>query len=113
IGAGAHSKISSADRIVREVRWKQPKQYLAQVSEGAPLLEDTEVARDAVGVEFMLNALRLTEGVRASMFEERTGYPIAIVQRELAEGVRRGLLDPDPAVIRATALGRRFLNRLT
>ena len=30
IGAGAHAKLSFPDRIVRQVRWKQPKQYLAQ-----------------------------------------------------------------------------------
>ena len=60
----------------------------------------------------MLNALRLTDGVAAASFAERTGYSLAIVQRELSEAVRRGLLDPDPATIRPTALGRRFLNDL-
>jgi oxygen-independent coproporphyrinogen-3 oxidase len=112
IGAGAHSKLSLPDRVFRQVRWKQPKHYLEQVGRGLPLQEETAVTRDDVGFEFMLNALRLCEGVTASSFAERTGYPLAIVERELGEAVRRGLVDADPATIRPTALGRRFLNDL-
>ncbi len=112
IGAGAHSKLSFADRIVREVRWKQPKQYLAQAAAGASVMERTEVTRDDVGFEFMLNALRLTEGVPSALFAERTGLPLALIAREVAEAARRGLLDPDPAWLKPTALGRRFLNDL-
>jgi oxygen-independent coproporphyrinogen-3 oxidase len=112
IGAGAHSKLSFADRIVRQVRHQQPKQYLAQVAAGAPLLEDAVVARKDVGFEFMLNALRLTEGVPSSLFAERTGYPLALVSDGLAAAAARGLIEADPAVLRPTALGRRFLNDL-
>ena len=112
IGAGAHSKVSFPDRIVRQIRFKQPRQYLERASAGAPLLEETEIARDDVGFEFMLNALRLTDGVPASLFAERTGYPLALVARELALATARGLLESDPTNIRPTALGRRFLNDL-
>jgi len=112
IGAGAHSKLSFADRIVRQVRYKQPKQYLDQVAAKEPVTEEGVVARADVGFEFMLNALRLTEGVPLSLFTERTGHPIALVQRELAAAETRGLLERDPATIRPTALGRRFLNDL-
>ncbi len=77
-----------------------------------PLLEETPVTREAIGFEFMLNALRLTSGVEVSLFAAHTGYPISIVQREMQEALRRGLLDEDPTVIRATTLGRRFLNDL-
>jgi putative oxygen-independent coproporphyrinogen III oxidase len=111
IGAGAHSKLSFADRIVREVRWKQPQQYLIKAAAGEPRMEQHEVARDDVGFEFMLNALRLSEGVAASTFAERTGYPIAIVSRPIEQGVQRGLLVADPSRIAATELGFRFLNR--
>jgi oxygen-independent coproporphyrinogen-3 oxidase len=111
VGAGAHAKVSFPDRIVREVRMKQPRQYLAGVSAGDAVLERREVARDEVGFEFMLNALRLADGVPSAMFAERTGCPLAIVARALEEGARRGLLDPDPSRIVATPLGRRFLNR--
>jgi len=112
IGAGAHSKLSFPDRIVRQVRWRQPKQYLEKVAAGAPLMDNAEVSRDDVGFEFMLNALRLTAGVPAALFAERTGYPLALVAHGLEAAVARGLLASDPTVIRPTALGRRFLNDL-
>jgi oxygen-independent coproporphyrinogen-3 oxidase len=112
IGAGAHSKLSHPDRVVRQMRWKNPQQYLERAPRGEAVQEETTVTRNDIGFEFMLNALRLTDGVPASLFAERTGYPLAIVEREIAEATRRGLLDPDPAVIRATPLGARFLNDL-
>jgi oxygen-independent coproporphyrinogen-3 oxidase len=112
IGAGAHSKLSFPDRIVRQIRHKQPKQYLAQVAAGTPLLEDAVVARKDVGFEFMLNVLRLNDGVPSSLFAERTGYPLALVGEALAAASARGLVEPDPAVLKPTALGARFLNDL-
>jgi len=111
IGAGAHAKISLPDRIVREVRWKQPRQYLQKVAAGEPRMARHEVRRDEIGFEFMLNALRLSGGVAASTFAERTGYPLAIVSRAIEAGVERGLLVADPTRIAATELGARFLNR--
>ena len=113
IGAGAHSKISFADRIERAVRYKQPRQYLENALAHAPLLETTMVTRDDVGFEFMLNALRLTDGVPTPLFAERTGMPLAIVAGAIDEAVRRGLMEPGPAQLCATPLGRRFLNDLT
>ncbi len=112
LGAGAHSKISFADRIVRELRWKQPKQYMAKVAEGSPVQERHDVAREDVGFEFMLNALRLTEGVPSSLFAERTGYPLALVAHALEAATRKGLVEPDPARLVPTELGRRFQNDL-
>jgi len=70
------------------------------------------VARRDLPFEFMLNALRLTQGVPASLFAERTGLPLSMAAEPIAEAVRRGLLDPDPTFLRPTALGRRFLNDL-
>jgi oxygen-independent coproporphyrinogen-3 oxidase len=112
IGAGAHSKLSFPDRVVRELRWKQPQRYLEQVARGAPLQEQASVARRDLPFEFMLNALRLTQGVPASLFAERTGLSLSAAAQPIAEAVRRGLLDADPALLRPTALGRRFLNDL-
>ena len=110
IGAGAHSKLSFPDRIVRQLRFKQPKQYMEQVADGRPLQEEAAVSRADVGFEFMLNALRLVDGVPAALFAERTGYPLSLVARGLDAATRKGLLEPDPAVVQPTALGRRFLN---
>jgi putative oxygen-independent coproporphyrinogen III oxidase len=112
IGAGAHSKLSFANRIVRQLRWKQPKQYLEKIAEGVPLQEEAEVARADVGFEFMLNALRLTAGVPAALFAERTGYPLSLVARQIEAATHKGLLEPDPASLTPTELGRRFLNDL-
>ena len=112
IGAGAHSKLSFADRVVRHVRYKQPKQYLERIAAGTPLLEEHAVTRDDIGFEFMLNALRLTEGVPATLFAERTGCPLSLVQQGLEAAEARGLMERDPRVLRPTALGRRFLNDL-
>jgi oxygen-independent coproporphyrinogen-3 oxidase len=112
IGAGAHSKLSFADAIVRQMRWKQPQQYLARAAKGLPIQEEAEVTRADVGFEFMLNALRLAEGVPTSLFTERTGFSLSLVSREIEIASRKGLLEPEPAVIKPTALGRRFLNDL-
>src|SRR5215468_9993847 len=112
IGAGAHSKLSFPDRVLRQIRYRQPEQYLVQVERGAPLLEAHEVAVGEISFEFMLNALRLCDGVPVTLFGERTGLPISVVQKELDEAERRGLIERDHQHIRPTELGRRFLNDL-
>jgi oxygen-independent coproporphyrinogen-3 oxidase len=112
IGAGAHSKLSFPDRVMREIRWKQPKRYLEAVTQGTPVQESVEVSRGDLPFEFMLNALRLTAGVPASLFVERTGLPLSVIAQPIAEATRKGLLDPDPALLAPTLLGRRFLNDL-
>jgi len=112
IGAGAHSKLSFPQRIVRQVRPRQPQQYLEAIARGAPLAEEREVSRVDVGFEFMLNALRLADGFPVAQFVQRTGLALAVVQRDLDEAERRGLLERDHERIRPTPLGRRFLNDL-
>jgi oxygen-independent coproporphyrinogen-3 oxidase len=112
IGAGAHAKLSFADRIVRQLRWKQPKQYMEKIEAGEPLQEEISVLREDVGFEFMLNALRLLDGVPTSLFAERTGYPIALVAHAIDTAARKGLLEPDPSLLKPTELGRRFQNDL-
>ncbi|HEX4522044.1 MAG TPA: radical SAM family heme chaperone HemW [Casimicrobiaceae bacterium] len=112
IGAGAHSKLSFQRRVVRQVRHKQPQHYIEEAERGLPLAEDRTVERHEIGFEFMLNALRLTEGVPGALFAERTGFPITLVQKALAEAERRGLMVRDHQHIRPTLLGQRFLNDL-
>ncbi|HEX8012655.1 MAG TPA: radical SAM family heme chaperone HemW [Casimicrobiaceae bacterium] len=112
IGTGAHSKLSFPERVVRQVRYKQPQQYLDEVARRQPLLEEHEVPRSEIGFEFMLNALRLTGGVPASLFAERTGFPLTIVGKALEQAQARGLLAHDHERIRPTPLGQRFLNDL-
>ena len=112
IGAGAHSKISSAQKIIRQMRYKQPKEYLSQAAGGMPVQEEHEIASRDLGFEFMMNALRLIDGFPAGLFEERTGLPIVSVQRELDEAERRGLIVRDHRKIAPTLRGQRYLNDL-
>ena len=108
IGAGAHGKLSFADHVTRHERAKQPREYLAQA--GSALQKP--IAVKALPFEFMLNALRLVQGVPVTHFEERTGLPLAAVARKLALAEDKGLLEKDPARIRPTRQGRLFLNEL-
>lgn len=113
IGAGAHSKISFAGKIVRQMRYKQPKEYLARAQAGESLLQtQQELTVTDRGFEFMMNALRLSGGFDTALFQERTGLPIRAVQRQLDEAEQRGLLVHDHLRIKPTVLGRRFLNDL-
>ena len=112
IGAGAHGKLSFRDRIARTARWKQPKEYLERIAEGRPMQESREVERADLVFEFMMNALRLTEGFAVGSFVERTGLQIAAAEKPLREAEARGLISRDYERIRPTDLGQRFLNDL-
>ncbi len=112
IGAGAHSKISFPHRIVRQMRYKQPKAYLEQTKQGQPIQEECEIGRDDLGFEFMLNALRLTDGFEVNLFAERTGLALNVIEKPLNEAEAKGLLYRDHKIIKPTELGKRFLNDL-
>ena len=112
IGAGAHSKISFRDRIVRQMRYKQPREYLQKVASGVPCLTDQEVETEALPFEFMMNALRLTDGVDRTMFAERTGLAIASIAAPLRRAVELGLLVDSHQRLQPTLKGQRFLNDL-
>jgi putative oxygen-independent coproporphyrinogen III oxidase len=112
IGAGAHSKISFPDRILRELRHKQPRAYMEQVAAGTPVQSRHEVGDGERPFEFMMNALRLTGGFPLSLFAERTGLPITVIARELALAEERGLIARDHVHMRPTLRGQRFLNDL-
>ncbi len=112
IGAGAHSKLSFPDRIARQMRYKQPKQYMESAAAGNAVQESHDVSADEIGFEFMMNALRLNNGFSVALFEERTGMPLTSVLKQLEEAERRGLITRDHQRIAPTALGRRFLNDL-
>jgi putative oxygen-independent coproporphyrinogen III oxidase len=112
IGAGAHSKLSFPHRIIRQMRYKQPKAYLEQAGKGTPVQEEFEIGRSDLGFEFMLNALRLNQGFEVNLFAERTGLTLNAVEKALNEAENKGLLYRDHRIIRPTELGRRFLNDL-
>ena len=112
IGAGAHSKLSFPSRILRQARLRQPAGYIEGALRGAPLAESAEVGRGELPFEFMLNALRLSGGVAAQLFGERTGLPMSAVEPALRRAEQRGLLAVDTGRIAPTELGRRFLSDL-
>ncbi|MFN3545197.1 MAG: radical SAM family heme chaperone HemW [Thiobacillus sp.] len=112
IGAGAHSKLSFHDRIVRQMRVKHPQQYLQAVQTGTHVADTRTLTRGDLPFEFMMNALRLVEGVPSELFEARTGLPLAIASAMLERARSKGLLDRDALRLRATPRGQRFLNDL-
>ncbi|KDD25637.1 putative coproporphyrinogen dehydrogenase [Bordetella bronchiseptica MBORD785] len=114
LGPGAHGKLSFHDRIERQARLRNPDSWMqrAMARDGSHVAESRVVGAGELPFEFMLNALRLKEGVAASSFGERTGLSLAAIAHQLEAATRRGLLDADPTRLRATALGWRFLNDL-
>ena len=112
IGAGAHSKLSFPDRITRQMRYKQPREYLRRVAAGEAIQTSQDISANDLPVEFMMNALRLTDGVERRLFSERTGLPITTVRAQLAQAVQAGLMVDSAGRLQATLRGQRFLNDL-
>jgi putative oxygen-independent coproporphyrinogen III oxidase len=112
IGAGAHGKLSFAHRILRTAKLRQPESYMAGCEAGAPLAEEHEVGTKELPFEYMMNALRLTEGFAVREFGERTGLPLSAAEAALNEAERKGLITRDHLRIAPTERGRLFLNEL-
>ena len=112
IGAGAHSKLSFPDRILRQMRFKHPREYMQKTAAGSPVQAAHAVSPKDRGFEFMMNALRLAEGFKVALFAERTGLALSAVERPLREALERGLITRDHVHIAPTRRGQRFLNDL-
>ena len=116
IGAGAHSKLSFAHRIVRQVRFREPRLYMQNALDGSlpgrAVAQDDDIRRADLPFEFMLNALRLCEGFDLPTFTERTGLPTNTVQAKLQEAQRRGLVEREGERVRASEKGFDFLSDL-
>jgi oxygen-independent coproporphyrinogen-3 oxidase len=114
IGAGAHGKITLPAEAAIERRTKQrnPRTYVELAgSVDAATVERIDVPGEIV-LEFMMNALRLPEGVTIACYEERTGQPFSAIEKPAEEARRRGWLAADPAMLRPTAAGLQVLNAL-
>ncbi|HET7562369.1 MAG TPA: radical SAM family heme chaperone HemW [Rhodanobacteraceae bacterium] len=115
IGAGAHGKISgpllTGDMQIQR-RWKtrSPVAYLQSAGSAQRIGGDDEIAPGALPFEFMLNALRLNDGIGTEVFNARTGLDAAAIAAPRQEACARGWLVDDPARLQPTPLGRRFLN---
>ncbi len=113
IGAGAHGKISFPDKITRQVRERHPETYMQSMeTQGNALVESKEVPVTDLPFEFMLNTLRLTDGVATNTFSERTGLPLNVISKGLDEATKKGLLDSNPSLLKGTTQGLRYLNNL-
>ncbi|MCX8145749.1 MAG: radical SAM family heme chaperone HemW [Azovibrio sp.] len=112
IGAGAHSKLTLHDRVLRQMRHKHPETYLKAVAAGQPVQEESTVAAAQLPFEFLMNALRLNGGFSPALFEARTGQSLSTLRPGLAAAAAEGLLHLTPDWIQPTDTGRRFLNRL-
>lgn len=112
IGAGAHSKLSFAHRVLRQVRLRDPKRYMQVAQKGSAVSLEQEVSRSELPFEFMLNALRLADGFELSLFAERTGLPMSSIESGLAQGLKQGLLQRELNHVKPTVRGFDFLNDL-
>ena len=112
IGAGAHGKLSFAQRIVRQVRWREPAMYMERALAGQALSNETVVTAAELPFEYLLGALRLAEGFEPARFAERTGQSIAVIDAGLQRALARGLIEYDGARWRPTPRGLDFLSDL-
>jgi len=112
IGAGAHSKLSFAHRIVRQVRHRDPRLYMDKALAMDCVASSLEVPRADLPFEFMLNATRLKDGFSLAHFLERTGLPISALEPGLAQAEVAGLIERDLASVVPTVRGFDFLNDL-
>ncbi len=114
LGPGAHGKLSFHDRIERQARQRNPEGWMraALAGDASHISERRQLKTADLPFEFMLNALRLEEGVAATLYTERCGLPLASMNQALQLATQRGLLLENPLRLQATDLGWRFLNEL-
>jgi len=114
IGAGAHGKITDAAtaRVTRTAKVKLPRSYLDRAQRGESFGTIDPVATAQLPFEFMLNALRMNDGISIAKFAERTGLPRDAIDAPLGRALAQGWIDPDDAWLRPSERGRRFLNDL-
>jgi putative oxygen-independent coproporphyrinogen III oxidase len=112
IGAGAHSKLSFHDKITRETRHKHPKAFMENAENGNATDNIWTIEKSELGFEFMMNALRLTNGFETKLFHERTGLPWQAVFMRVTEALNKGLITQDLNRLQPTLLGQRYLNNL-
>ena len=117
IGAGAHSKLSFHDKIIRQTRHKHPNRYLEHAINGEAIDQEWSIPKDELSFEFMMNALRLIDGFELDLFEQRTGLSPMLINNKLKKAQEKGLIEqkrsPENRIlIKPTLLGQRFLNEL-
>ena len=112
IGAGAHGKITLPDQnsIIRSAKTRLPKHYLNQ--DTSALTSDTPIAQNQLALEFMMNGLRLTAGVKKDLLNSRTGLSTDQIEDKIEQLNQEGFLKHHPSNYCTTDLGARFLDTL-
>ncbi|MDB2620685.1 radical SAM family heme chaperone HemW [Porticoccaceae bacterium] len=110
VGAGAHGKITlpTQNEIIRTAKTRQPDHYLAKL--GSPEILSKAISLDEMAQEFMMNGLRLKQGVSREYFTQRTGLDFHSVDKIVLRLQSQGLLEQDTDRYRTTPLGYQFLN---
>ncbi|MEI2557443.1 radical SAM family heme chaperone HemW [Acinetobacter pittii] len=108
IGAGAHGKVTQPDGVYRFQKTRLPKDYLAKVP--AEHLQMKKIEAEELPFEFMMNALRLNDGVKAELYEQRTGLSLDHLNEVLTSLRARKLLVDDVSRLACTEQGHIFLN---
>ncbi len=111
IGAGAHGKLTQEQGITRRWKKRQPADYIKSAAQGDALSGSKRIMEDELVFEFILNALRLREGVPANLFSERTGLSLTQL-RERCREIDPALLLIDDQAVRATDLGYRYIDEI-
>ena len=112
-GAGAHSKITlTNDTIVRERRFSNPESFISHALAGNAVAESRVVEKDEQAFEFMLNVLRLKEGVDSALLTQRTHLTMEDIQENLNRARGLGLMPEGASRIKATGKGWAFLSDL-
>ncbi len=114
IGAGAHSKITQVaeNKIERVTRHKIPKRYIELAGTRAAVTSTKVLTDNELPLEFMMNALRLTAGIKTHLFFERTGLFLESVGKELNMAKDHGFIDWQTSILKPSAKGRQYLNEL-
>jgi putative oxygen-independent coproporphyrinogen III oxidase len=112
IGAGAHAKLTDADSgaVRRRAKQRTPRAYLEHAASPRGIVNDALVEARDLPFEYMMNALRLIDGVPRAVFAQRTGLPLATLAPPLAIACAKGWIEDDANVLRTTPDGQRFLN---
>jgi len=114
IGAGAHGKISRADnnQVYRVSKLRQPKAYMQHAGQKTVISTQDDITAAQIDFEFMLNALRLKQGVETELYQQRTGQHLDSIDEKIQLAVAKGLLDTSQQRIKPTEQGFLFLNDL-
>jgi oxygen-independent coproporphyrinogen-3 oxidase len=114
IGAGAHGKVTSLSQsaIVRRSKARNPRSFMDQAGSARAVTIEQIESNQQVVLEFMMNALRLVDGVSVECYEERTGMSVATIDGPVREAVRRGWISSEAGALKTTPGGLNMVNSL-